>query len=181
MSWGVLSYSQFVTQGENASTLARIEGLKSDIEHYKNHMGDYPPSRLEVLGVKGGAITFEGIEAMVVALRHKDYAYGGPGKSWLSNMDVDRGDPNVTQFKKPDLFEVVDSWGNPLIYMRYDDYERSQTYAFFGDQADDAGEFEVAASVSETTGRPIRAKSYQIRSPGADGILGTDDDITSYD
>lgn len=181
MGWAVLNYAEFLKQGDNAATLARIEGLRSDIDHYRTRMGDYPPSRLEVLGVTGGRDTFEGIEAMVVALRHKDYLYGGPGQSWFMNLDADRGDPNVTQFKKPDLFEVVDGWGNPFVYMRYDDYERTQTYAYLNQHAGEDPVVEVEAGISEKTGSLHNARSYQLRSPGADGVLGTEDDITSYE
>lgn len=175
-----VNFSDFLGQGDKAATVSRIEGLKLYLTQYKSHMGDYPASRLADHGVKGGDNMFEGIEALVIALKHKDYAYDGPEEAWLQNMDADQGQPNVTQFAKSDLFEVVDAWDNPIVYMRYDDYERAQNYEFMNQDTMALEDVEVKAATSEKTGTFHDARSYQLRSAGKDGVLNTPDDITSY-
>lgn len=180
LGMAALNFSDFLGQGDQAATVARIEGLKLYLTQYKTHQGDYPPSRLADLGVKGGDNLFEGIEALVVALKHKDYAYDGPEEKWLMNLDGDQGTPNVTQFANSDLFEVVDAWDNPIVYMRYDDYERAHNYLFTNQDTSVEDEVEVKAATSEKTGTFHDTKSYQLRSAGRDGVFGNDDDITSY-
>ena len=177
---GAFSYGKFLGRGDHAATVALIESLKTQLEHYRNATGDYPPSRLEAFGVKPSNHLFEGIEAMVVGLMSPDYDGPRPEERHLRNLDEDAADRNVTRLGKPALLEVVDAWENPLVYIRYDDYEREFDYEF---RSADTGEWvpvRVKAAVNELTGAYFALDSYQLVSAGEDGVLGTDDDITSY-
>lgn len=181
LGMAALNFSKFLGQGDLASTKTRLEGLASQLAAYKTRVGDYPSSRLADHGVKAGDDMNEGIEALVVALKHKDYSGDGPDEAWLENRDADQGDPNVTQFANADLFEVVDAWGNPFVYIRYDDYDREQHYEFEDQSTMALEDVAVKAARSEKTGSFHDARSYQLISAGGDGVFGTEDDVASWD
>lgn len=180
MGVGAFSYSKFIGRGDHAKTVATVESLKGLLEQYRNATGDYPKSRLADYGIKPRNGLYEGVEAMVIGLYHKDYDGERVAEKELRNLDSDRGDVNVSIHGEPVLLEVVDAWENPLVYMRYDDFERTHEYEFQNNHTGDFDTVSVKAARNELTGSFFAKESYQLISVGEDGIFGTEDDITSF-
>ncbi|MFG0316669.1 MAG: type II secretion system protein [Planctomycetota bacterium JB042] len=177
---GAVGYNKFRGRGDYAATVGILESVKGYLEQYRNAQGDYPKSSLAGYGIKAKNHLFEGNEAMVVGLYHKDYDGARVDEQHLRNLDGDKADKNVTINAIPDLNEVVDAWDNPLVYIRYDDYEKEHEYEFVTDATGEIESVVVKAATSERTGSFFARESYQLLSVGEDGVYGTEDDITSY-
>ncbi|MBL8769187.1 MAG: prepilin-type N-terminal cleavage/methylation domain-containing protein [Planctomycetes bacterium] len=173
--------SDFTNKGQESKTSAQIESLKVMLEQYRNTMGDYPPCELAALGVKAKNKTNEGCEALVLAFFDKRYdGTSKPNQSDLRNLEDDTGDVNITTFGNNALQEIVDAWENPIVYIRRDAYERDQEYDITDTQTFEVVTVQVKAEKDENTASFWAMDSYQLRSAGSDGKLGTDDDICSY-
>lgn len=177
---GAFGYNKFLGKGDHAATVGIVESVKGYLEQYRNAQGDYPKSTLTGYGIKAKNHLFEGNEAMVVGLFHKDYDGARPEEKNLRNTDEDSADKNVTINASPALLEVVDAWDNPLIYIRYDDYDKEHEYEFMVNATGEIEGVVVKAAVSDLTGSWFARESYQLVSVGEDGVLGTIDDVTSY-
>ena len=164
-----------------------INRLGAAIDAYLNSasLGDYPPTSLERwYNVAGNGIN-DGIESLVAHLATKNA--GGPFYEFsddaLQNLDKDTLE-NVDlftelnwQFAKNELFEIVDPWGNPYVYIHNNDYERT-----FVMLTDGGKRFTVTGASSEKTGTFHAPTTYQLWSFGPDGEDngGEGDDITSW-
>jgi prepilin-type N-terminal cleavage/methylation domain-containing protein len=171
---------KFRSQGEVAKTQAIITSMGNLLEQYRTNTGDYPPSNLASFGIRGTKALFEGNEAMVVAMFRKDYSGSRPEESMLANLDDDTADKNITIFDKPALFEIVDAWGNPLVYLRHDSYETSQEYESLRQIDGELVRAQVKGVRSDKTGSFHNKEKYQLSSAGEDGVHGTEDDIASW-
>jgi hypothetical protein len=80
----------------------------------------------------------------------------------------------------PDLFELADSWGNPIVYIQAADYDREFHYISIGVKSGVEEEFSVRAQKSAKTGRYEEPTSFQLFSAGIDGIFGNEDDIANF-
>ena len=93
-----------------------------------------------------------------------------------ANTDDDKAQSTTgTQLQKEDLFEYVDTWGNPIVYLSAADYKdvtKVEQYVLGNGTA-----VKVVALKNETTGEYIRPDSFQLYSMGPDGKPGTDDDL----
>lgn len=178
---GAVGFNKFRSKGHEAQTRGTLLSVKGYLEQYKSARGDYPKSSLSGYGIKAKNQLFEGVEAMVVGLYHKDYDGARPEEQLLRNLDGDKADKNVTINALPDLNEVVDAWDNPFVYIRYDDYDKEHEYEFVVDATGEIEGVTVKAATSERTGSYFARESYQLLSVGPDGVYGTGDDITSYD
>lgn len=167
-------------QAETRSTMASVEGL---VSRYEDKWGDYPPDRLDDCQpkVKKNNVTNEGIEACLAALHSKEYKSGASmNDAYLINTD---GDETTTDFHRSGsrkLVEVRDGWNNPIAYFHYRDYGSTQEYQMDPDNLAGYPLQSVEAAVNETTGVYARADSFQLISAGADGIFGTEDDVTNW-
>ena len=74
------------------------------------------------------------------------------------------------------LREVVDGWGNPIVYFRNDSYRPRQAVLMGGDS--EGLQEEVAALKDPTTNKNLSPRKYQLISAGPDLTYGTEDDIT---
>ncbi|MFH0947192.1 MAG: prepilin-type N-terminal cleavage/methylation domain-containing protein [Planctomycetota bacterium] len=180
LALGARQFGKFLGAGKEAQTVALIEQVKGLLEQYRNRMSDYPPCRLGEYGIKSRNNTNEGIEAMVVGLFHKNYDGARIEEKYLMNQDDDVADKNVTDHAQPVLLEVVDAWENPLVYIRYDQYQVEHEYEFVDADTNELETCVVTAAKSELTGSFYAKESYQLLSVGEDGVLGTEDDLTSY-
>lgn len=154
---------------------ARIVGLAQLIESYADRMGDYPPSRLGALGLKGANADNEGIEACVAALRSGAYTGRRPEEAWLGNTDGDANAGLKSADGSTALLELLDPWDNPLIYIGNADYGHEFSYRLA------SGDVRVRAALNATTGAPHQFEGFQLLSAGPDGELGTDDDLANYE
>ena len=170
--------------GEVASTRTRLSGLELAIKAYNNNWGEYPPTRLALLPfgkIESPNDKNEGVEALVLALSTEKK--GGPyiswQEDWLGNADGDKlpSAPAKSALKTSELFEAVDFWGNPYVYIRSGDYGKKLRYV------DNSGNaFFVQARKSKKLGSYHQADSYQLWSIGlnAKNENGGGDDIANF-
>ena len=166
-----------------------IQTLVQGINGYCQQWGDYPPSSLAGLKVKPPNTTNDGIEALVLCLSSRKK--GGPFFEFkddrLTNGDGDALSPkDFGVLRKdldpiqtvPQLFEFIDLWGNPFVYIHNRDYASKKIQYF-----DRNGKtFTVVAARSVKLGTYQSATTFQIWSFGANGLNenGDGDDIASW-
>jgi prepilin-type N-terminal cleavage/methylation domain-containing protein len=162
-------------------TKSRLAQLATLLESYEGRFGNYPPSRFDA---QAGALPNQlnlGAEALVVALWSKGFEGGGALETdELINTDGDRAVRSLTDFPDAQLFELGDAWGNPIAYLRADDYDQEQVLLAAGED----GEFfesRLRASIDGATQRHERAGTFQLHSAGPDGEFGSEDDIHNFD
>jgi prepilin-type N-terminal cleavage/methylation domain-containing protein len=164
-----------ITQGK----LAQISAV---VDAYERRFGDFPPSSF---GAEQGGLPNKvnvGVEALVVALWSNGYEGGGDlSADELLNTDGDQTLRELSDLPNRQLFELVDSWENPIVYFRSDDYGESHQYLLWSEEDEFEAEVEVTALRNENLGRFYGHARYQLISAGPDGAFGTDDDITSFD
>lgn len=164
---------------DTKATKAFLERLKLQIESYSNDFGDYPPSRASALGHRGNEVNAGG-EVLLRCLTTSSKA--GPymefEDSQLGNLDGDSlsGSTNPTRsvMKTAELLEIVDMFGNPILYVHNKDYERGGLIRLPG------GDKTVAAFQREKTKQFAGLTSFQLFSAGVDGEPGTDDDVRVF-
>lgn len=178
--FGAIAIRNMQGAGHVAKTESILAMVKGFLEQYRNATGDYPPSSLSKLGVRSPNTLFEGNEAMVLALAAKDYTGNRIEEQYLKNLDDDRADKNISMFDEPVLLEIVDGWDNPLVYIRYDQYEATHEYEFTTQATLETERVQVKAAKSTMTGSYFSKESYQLVSAGEDGVFGNEDDIKSY-
>ncbi len=167
------------TRQKAKSTKLLIEQLKLALDAYANDFGDYPPSDPKVLGLPSNGVN-DGIECLVRCLstKKKKGPYYEFKDEELANTDHDLATANPTDsiMTTRELFEVVDAFGHPLVYMHNADYDRGQKV-----QVEDEV-VPVKGCKSAKTGQYQDLTKFQLRSLGANGKDddGQDDDITSW-
>ncbi|MCI0343393.1 MAG: prepilin-type N-terminal cleavage/methylation domain-containing protein [Planctomycetales bacterium] len=177
-----------------AETASLVTTVGDAMSAFEGHYGNFPPSdfaTLKKLRAPGGSgdwgklkspgnDTNEGSECLVACLSSKT---GGmepvPWKEdQVENGDKDAygpsGAPNWSL--GDEAFELVDSWGNPVVYFHWQAYGQKQRYTTV-----DGRVIEVGARKSEKfKGAWVNPRTYQIWSLGPDGENGTDDDIGNW-
>jgi prepilin-type N-terminal cleavage/methylation domain-containing protein len=165
-----------------------IQTLVQGINGYCQQWGDYPPSSLAGLKVKPPNTTNDGIEALVLCLSSRKK--GGPffefKEDRLTNGDGDALSPKDFGILRkdldpiqtvPQLFEFIDLWGNPFVYIHNRDFGKKLPYT------DRQGTtVQAMASKSAKLGTYQAATSFQIWSFGPNGVNenGEGDDIASW-
>ncbi len=171
---GALSFGE---TGRITDAHARIESLSLVIESYNDRVGTYPPSRLTQAGIGEANKTNEGVEALVAALKSRDYGGQRPNERWLGNVDGDSTKGMTFVDGSTALLEVIDPWDNPLAYTVYTDYGSECPYNVMGDASDSEP---VRALRNSLTGAYHQFESFQLRSAGPDGLFDTEDDIANF-
>jgi prepilin-type N-terminal cleavage/methylation domain-containing protein len=169
------------------ATAVDIQTLVQAINTYNERFGDYPPSSLAALGVKG-LPTNEGNEALVLALSSKKK--NGPffefketrllntDNDTLSNKDLGTLRKNLDPVQNsPSLFEYVDLWGTPYVYIHNRDYGKKLSVV-----NRHGNTVQITGVKSEKLGAYQAATSFQIWSFGPNGLNdnGEGDDIASW-
>lgn len=201
----VVSFGGVFGKRDNARATATLETIKSNIQSYENRWGEPPPGTLQRLGELTRTLnllenndTNRGIEAMVLALRSR--REGGPyldqnlfgDAARIGNVDndtflADAIAPNALDMADDattDLFEILDPWGNPFIYVTIADVRA-------GSVADkltlhDGTVIEITAiECQDKLRHPVNGEfpqGYALWSIGENGIneYGGGDDITSW-
>lgn len=169
-------------------TSQRIASIATALEEVKQQLGYYPPTytrelrapgNTEKIGEKVGVPneTNVGIETLYVAFNMTGVNpdMQGLGDDALKNTDDDNAAELVGKLQVTQLYEYVDFWGNPIVYIcakDYKDVSKVEKYV-----KGDGTEVTVAPIKSDKTGQFVRAQSFQLFSLGPDGQLGGDDDI----
>jgi prepilin-type N-terminal cleavage/methylation domain-containing protein len=170
-----------MSRGREANAEMQLSSLGTMLSQYRTSTGDFPPCDLAALGVKAKNRTNEGNEALVLAFYDKKYDGSlKPEDKELQNTDDDTCDINITTTGNTALREVVDVWGNPIIYIRRDAYERDQEYDFMNTETQEILTVQVKAEKNPDSNSYFNSDSYQLRSVGADGVYDTKDDICPY-
>jgi len=171
-------------QARVAATRAAMAALQNYVNAFESKFGDYPPDRLAEVNpaIKKKNNLNEGIEACVATLHSKSWP-AGPSitESYLGNTDDDETTTAYHRDDSPRLLEVLDGWGNPVAYLHFRNYERSQEYQMNEEEA--VHEYPVQtveARVSDLTEVFANADSYQLISAGSDEEFGTEDDVTNF-
>ncbi len=179
MGFAVLALGRHAEAGRETDCRARVEALSLMVESYADRTGGYPPSRLADLGVRDANVVNEGIEALAVALRHRDYAGKRPEERWFGNHDGDRSPSLHAADGSTALLELLDPWDNPFFYVMNEGYGGSALLRL--DSGAGLEDVEARALKNPLTGAYHRFDGFQLRSAGADGVLETEDDIANFD
>lgn len=185
----VVAMGLITRRGPEFNTSARIQKVKGVVEAWRQRFDQYPPSDLaRIRRVAGGADKVpalpnsfnSGIESLYQALYWPTFG-GDPqlNDDELGNTDEDEFDKASPQGKT--VYEIVDDWGNPLVYFVNTDYAR----------ADASPPSYVLQNGDEVTPRPWKyedegrgfaePRGIQIFSMGPDGVPNTEDDVKSWD
>jgi prepilin-type N-terminal cleavage/methylation domain-containing protein len=172
--------SSVKTRQKAKATKLFIEDLKLKIEQYANDFGDYPPSTAKWVGLPSNG-TNDGIECLVRCLttKKKKGPYYEFADEVLKNGDEDRigsGNPTDSTLSTRELFECVDAFGNPFVYLHNADYETGHKVR----SGDDT--YKVKGQKSKKTGQHYNLRGFQLYSFGPNGKDdgGEEDDVTSW-
>ena len=115
-----------------------------------------------------------GIEMMVISIMPADGSYRANASydDRLINTDGDDTKRSLTRFTSAEVFELKDSWDNPIAYLHRRDYERGGEYITFVTDEDEWVEQRVTAWINTQTGDPYRPDTFQLISAGSDGSSG---------
>ena len=149
----------------------------SEFEH---ETGDYPSSSWKSeWGAQPNKQNL-GIEALCLTLWSESYGGTALSEDKLDNTDGDRSKKSLTTHANRDLFELVDSWGNPIAYFHRRDYGREDVYLTIEEETAEWVESTVKAHTSPKTGSYYNPRGFQLISAGQDGIFDTEDDLTNF-
>ncbi|MDQ7779290.1 MAG: prepilin-type N-terminal cleavage/methylation domain-containing protein [Planctomycetota bacterium] len=150
-----------------ATTKTEISHISAAIQSYASKYGDFPPSGLSAFGVKSNGQN-NGAESMLACLATTQQ--GGPYMDWpenrLANIDEDSAKTNVTKwwFGDNQLREMVDIWGNPLVYFHFRDYDKPKSFGKY--LLSNGEELDCVPQKSARTSAYHNASSFQIWSFG---------------
>ena len=163
---------------------AQLEQIDLAIAHYEAEEGDWPPSSFDL---DAGAAAGEapnavnaGCERLVLALWSGGLEGCGLSADELANTDGDRTSRPLGDLPTKDLLELVDAWGNPIAYFHHVDYGTEALYRVVDATTGEAREVRVAARRNDATGLPFAHRRFQLISAGADGVFGSEDDLTNF-
>lgn len=185
-----LMIGQAMKAKDKSNTTMRVNNLGAALEriHEGDKLGMYPPTRMENLVFPGGGgpvgkqlgaanETNAGIETVYVALRLKGInvtVAGFEADNALANLDDDKAAQTIPDMMDARLFEYLDTWGNPLVYISARDYKNMkgvEQYMLAN------GSTVKVQPQTLANGEFARPDSFQLFSLGPDGEPGTDDDI----
>jgi hypothetical protein len=169
------------TKGDIAVTKVYIDGVIISLESYKLDFNDYPPTELCKIGIEYSNEINEGTETLVIALSTENKK--GPYIEWqedqLENCDKDKHlkTPDNISIHSNNMYEFVDFWGNPIVYIHNKDYGKVFKY-----KCSNGRIVQVEAVKSKLTINYYNTKSFQLWSFGPNGINenGQGDDITNF-
>jgi prepilin-type N-terminal cleavage/methylation domain-containing protein len=174
-------------KGPEFDSRARAQKLQQLADSWKlKFQGWYPPTDLTKMHMATGSALVvtkvpnrsnDGIEALVQALHWPGFGIEAQiGEGETGNTDEDSLDKEAARGR--DLVEVVDGYGNPLVYFPNTEYAA----------ADQNPPTYVLGDGTVVTPRPWRVEggfamtsSVQVYSMGPDGEPNTDDDIKGWE
>lgn len=165
----------------------QIKNLAQALTNYQTVYGEFPPTDYAL--VAGGVASGDnaGIESVVQCLTTS--LKGGPFYEFkdveLGNVDADvrTGNPSTSMIVNPQMYEFLDFWGNPLVYIRSTEYAlvAAGSYTTYKDNA--GRPFTIIPATSGSTGNYQGTYTFQIWSIGPNGINenGQGDDVVSWE
>ena len=175
--------------GETNAVKSDVLMLAARIRSFRSAWGDFPPTSLADVGVRGNTLNAgnESLFAFLLTRKHGGpFADDLPEDRWV-NTDGDALTAAQRKIVRAQidwirgndaLLEHVDFWGNPYVYIRASDYATSFRYSTqFGDP------FTAQAGKNGATGTYFAPTTFQLWSLGPDGINqnGGGDDIVSWE
>jgi type II secretion system protein G len=163
-----------------------IEQIKAALQEYEHDYGDYPPTSLKDEEHYSNGVN-DGIESLVVHLSNKDKGTPYLELEEKSYSNTDRDDVPASYplnwfFGDSQAREIVDSWGNPLVYFHNRDYAKPKTHMQTYKLTSGKKLSGFAPGKSKKTAAYHSWSSYQIWSVGPNGKNenGEGDDIVSW-
>jgi hypothetical protein len=183
MSMVVGGVVQMLRTARAKDTKALIITLEGAAERYKTGFRAYPPTDVATLAprLRSPNQTNLGIEALVACLSTELKSgpfYHPPDESTaFCNTDNDAlsSIPTSPYYKTTNLLEYQDSWGNPLTYLNSKDYGTTARTTMV-----EGGETTYKVPLLAETKTFPNKHTFVIVSAGADGMLGTEDDVKNY-
>jgi prepilin-type N-terminal cleavage/methylation domain-containing protein len=191
---GLAAFKIVQQKAPQVKTKALLQKMRANIDAWRGAYKATLPSDLQKLAALGlpfkpgkpvpPNVTNAGIEAVVQCLYLPGFDHNPDIDGDLINTDKDSLDKALSRTGAVELFEVVDGYGNPLIYFTdadYRDAEKNPPTYICGDDAPNAG-----AAVNpkpwrnEAGGAFAQAGGYQLYSMGEDGLPNTEDDIKAW-
>ncbi len=195
----VVSFGGVFTKRDNTVAEATIKTLVSNLQSYQAKWHSFPASSIEALGAQTrGSIPImdpnevnRGNETMVYALRSRKN--GGPflASDLFNNDDYRKNTDSDTLNDNPldaegslDLFEIVDPWGSPYVYLNINDLRNGAVKD--GIRLDDGTDVELGVQELQdklkhpTTGQYPQGFVIWSFGPDKKNDYGRGDDITSW-
>jgi prepilin-type N-terminal cleavage/methylation domain-containing protein len=159
---------------------AHLTEIAAAIGEYEQKFGDYPPSSWpEKWGIAPNT-TNVGAECLVQSLWSAEWAGTALGEDSFVNTDGDETKQAIGRIAAPALFELADSWGNPIAYVLRRDYGKPHVYVVVDGETGELTEYSVQAATNPETKGFRNATKYQLVSAGLDGQFGTADDLGNW-
>ncbi len=161
-----------------------IRQLEAALASYESVHRDYPPSRLSEIGIAGNR-TNEGNESLLVCLTtEKEGPFWEIREDQLGNSDGDQAPRLISTYngstiRTRDLYELLDPWGNPYVYVHAKDLATGYSVTYMAE-----GRTQPVEPVrqGEKAGITPGEGKYQIWSFGPNGVndQGAEDDVVSW-
>ncbi len=190
----IVAVQIFAREGPQMQTKTTLQKVQALIGTVKTQMEIFPPlditrcPKLYMMGPEKvrapGNDSNAGIEVVYQSL-FWDGMNVEPsfGDGELKNTDEDELGKAAISNGNPALLEIVDAWGNPLVYIPATDYakvENSPVHYILGDLDREGEQVEVRPWKSEHGGY-ARPNSFQLFSMGPDGEPNTEDDLKAWE
>jgi prepilin-type N-terminal cleavage/methylation domain-containing protein len=174
MGYLLMNADSIFGSAKKSETKVRMNTLAILIQEYRTIQGAYPDDRLPRSAAGSGNLNANA-EALFVSFFAGNYSGETPNQKWLVNTDGDSSAKSLTRLASRELFEIADSWDNPILYFESLHYSKAaQAMAGF----EEIYEEQVAtAARNDKTGGWRSPNGFQLISAGEDCIFGTDDDI----
>ena len=181
----VIGVNRAIITSKVSNSESLIKMLEGALKQYQVRWGDFPPSSLAAFKVKMPNNINNGIESLVACISSKSKGgvlWRAPAEDLYTNVDEDKAPKNVTKwyFGDDQLRELSDYFANTLTYIHHKDYKKPPKsilkYQFWSG----GEEIDIEVFKSNKTATYANFNTFQIVSPGFDGIFGTDDDIKPW-
>jgi prepilin-type N-terminal cleavage/methylation domain-containing protein len=184
---GLLVVTMWQRRGPQKATEVTVNKIKALADSWKLRFHEYPPMRLKLLPkvaatvepkISGSNSENEPIETLYQALYVAGFGSEAElGDSEVKNIDEDKLLVKLTS-RGVELFEIVDAYGNPLVYFVNTEYAAAEKnppmYSSNKDGPVEARPYKVEG------GGFVNPNGFQIFSMGPDGKPNTDDDILGW-
>ena len=170
---------------EVQATRATLTQIAAALSDYEQDKGDWPASTYpEAWGVAPDA-TNQGAEVLFMTICAEGQVGEGRFDEAPANVDEDASSLRIPGHDSLALFEIADTWGNPIAYFHHRDYGREDNYRTFDGKTGEVVVSAVSARKNEKTERWHEPRGFQLISPGPNGVFDkpgseTDDDITNF-